>query len=249
MATGIFLVAAHNLLDNIHVPGPWYLLWSILHEPKMFQFEHVKLFVHYPIIPWIGLMAVGYCSGSLYEKGYEPAKRKINLLLAGSIVIGIFAILRLLNIYGDPAPWSTQQNQMFSLLSWLNVTKYPPSFLYVLITVGPALIFLSLAERPLNVLTSKIIIYGRVPFFYYVIHLFLIHFFALIGAVLTGYHWNDMILSDRINHTAALKGYGFNLGTVYIVWITVVLLLYPLCKKFASYKKNHVAEKPWLSYL
>ena len=138
---------------------------------------------------------------------------------------------------------------MFSFLSFLNVTKYPPSLLYVLITLGPAIIFLSLAEEPLNIITEKFTVFGRVPFFYYVVHLYLIHLLAMIGAIILGYDWSDMILSDRVNRVSELKGYGFNLATVYIIWIGLILFLYPFCKWFDHYKRIHQLNKPWLSYL
>ena len=142
-----------------------------------------------------------------------------------------------------------QKNTVFSFLSFLNVTKYPASFLYALITLGPAMIFLGLAEKPLNSLTDKVAVFGRVPFFYYVLHLYLIHLFAMMGAIIAGYHWSDMILSNGVNRVAELKGYGFNLLTVYLVWVALIFVLYPFCKWFDRYKRTHQSTKSWLSYL
>ena len=164
-------------------------------------------------------------------------------------MIAAFIVLRVFNIYGDANHWSSQKNNVYSLLSLLNVTKYPPSLLYTLITLGPALILLALTEKPLNSITGKIAVFGRVPFFYYVVHIYLIHLLAMIGAQSLGYNWRDMILNDRVNNVEKLKGYGFNLTTVYLVWFGLVIFLYPLCKWFDRYKRAHQSRHRWLSYL
>ncbi len=249
--TGIVLIVAHNLLDNVHLPGNGIasFLWSLLHEPGYFTFGSFSFSVRYPVLPWIGIMAIGYSFGRLYTSAYDPKKRQKILLLLGGVAIILFIILRAGNFYGDAANWSMQKNTAFSLLSFLNVTKYPPSLLYILMTLGPALIFLSLSEKPLNALTSKITIFGRVPMFYYLLHIFLIHLFAMIGAMVSGYKWSDMILSTRVNASPELKGYGFNLITVYIIWIGLVIILYPFCKWFDKYKRRNQSIKWWLSYL
>jgi uncharacterized membrane protein len=251
LVIAVLLIAGHNLLDNLHVSnnGITNFLWYILHEPGGFAVGQSIVFVRYPVMPWIGIMALGYYLGALYNTGYDAVKRKKILLSAGLGAIALFIILRSFNIYGDAAQWSIQKNILFSFLSFLNVTKYPPSFLYTLITLGPAMIFLSMAEKPLTTITKKVAVFGRVPFFYYVIHLYLIHLFAIIGATIAGYHWSAMILSDRVNRTAELKGYGFNLFIVYLVWIVLILLLYPCCKWFDCYKRNNQAAKSWLTYL
>jgi uncharacterized membrane protein len=205
--------------------------------------------VHYPVMPWIGIMALGYYFGGLYHRGYDAAKRKKMLLWTGASAIALFIMLRSLNIYGDAAEWSLQKNTVFTLLSFLNVTKYPPSLLYMLITLGPAFIFLALAEKPLNTLTEKIAVFGRVPFFYYVIHIYAIHLLAMMAAYILGYHWWDMVLTTRVNLNPALKNYGFSLATVYVVWLVLVLILFPCCQWFDRYKRTHQATKSWLTYL
>jgi uncharacterized membrane protein len=251
LVTAILLIGAHNLLDNISVRGNGIatFFWALLHEPGSFVVGQFKIFVRYPLMPWIGIMALGYYFGWLYHTGYDIAKRKKMLLYAGYGAITLFVILRALNFYGDEVRWSEQKNELFSFLSFLNVSKYPPSFLYALITLGPAMIFLGLAEKPLNTITAKVAVFGRVPFFYYVVHLYLIHLCAMIGASIAGYHWSDLVLSDRVNRVAELKGYGFNLLTVYIIWVIVVVLLYPCCKWFDRYKRTHQFTKRWLTYL
>jgi uncharacterized membrane protein len=251
LLTGVLIVGAHNLLDNVHVPGSGVpsFLWALLHEPHYFTFGRFVFHVHYPVLPWIGIMMLGYCFGRFYTSGYDQEKRKKIFLPLGLGAVILFIILRSANFYGDASHWSEQKNSIFSFLSFLNVTKYPPSLLYTLITLGPAIIFLAFAEKPLNKWTEKITIYGRVPMFYYLAHLFLIHLFAVIGAVISGYKWSDMVLTTMVNSSPQLKGYGFNLFTVYIVWIGLVLILYPFCKWFDRYKRSHQHSYRWLSYL
>jgi uncharacterized membrane protein len=251
LVVGILLVACHNLLDNVHVPGNSFkaFLWALLHDPGYFKFANITFHVHYPAIPWIGIIAVGYCTGNLFTTDYDRGKRRSTLLSAGLITTALFIIVRYINIYGDASHWSVQNNAAFTILSFLNVTKYPPSLLYVLMTLGPALIFLSVAENPLNGIAKKITVLGRVPMFYYLLHIFLIHSFALIAAVMSGYKWSDMVLTTMIQRSPDLKGYGFNLLTVYLVWIGLIFILYPICKWFDRYKRDHRSGQWWLSYL
>jgi hypothetical protein len=171
------------------------------------------------------------------------------LLNASLVCFIIFVVLRLCNIYGDPSEWSLQKDAVYTLLSIINVTKYPPSLQYVLITIGPALAFLALSERPLTKLTKMIAVFGRVPFFYYVVHIYLIHLFAIVAALLSGYRVGDMILSDSVLRTPGLKNYGFGLVVTYLVWIGLVILLYPVCKWYDQYKRTHISSKAWLGYM
>jgi uncharacterized membrane protein len=251
LLTAIVLIAGHNLLDNVHVPGTGAasLLWSLLHDPGQFVYGRFTILVQYPFIPWIGVITLGYYLGSLYDSRFDETQRRKILATLGVAAISLFLILRTSNIYGDASNWSIQKNAVFSILSFLNVTKYPPSLLYVLITLGPAMIILALTEKPLNAFTAKLTVYGRVPFFYYVAHLALIHLLAIIGAVIQGYDWSIMILHTKMNSTAELKGYGFNLAVTYAVWIGVVLFLYPFCKKYDIFKRKNQASKSWLTYI
>ena len=250
LLTGLLLILGHNALDAVHVNGNGFLafLWSILHDEKHFTFGRFLIYVHYPVLPWLGVMVLGYYLGSLYAPGYDARQRKKILRLLGVGALGLFVILRLDNWYGDAAHWSLQKNAVFSLLSFLNVTKYPPSLLYVLITLGPALILLGTMEKRLNSLTRKIVTFGRVPMFYYLAHILLIHILAVAVALITG-HSGMGILNNAVNSIPELKGYGFGLATVYVVWAAIVLLLYPLCKWFERYKRNHQSEYWWLSYV
>jgi len=251
LVTGILLITCHNLLDNVHVTGNTIpaFLWGLLHDTGYFTFGYFTFHVHYPAIPWIGIIAIGYCCGSLFTRGYDPDKRRRILLSLGLTTTACFVILRLINVYGDFSHWSVQSNGAFTILSFLNLTKYPPSLLYVLMTLGPALIFLAVSEKPLNSIGKKITVFGRVPMFYYLLHILLIHLSALIAAVLSGYKWSDMVLTTMINRSPALKGYGFNLLTVYLIWVALILILYPVCKWFDQYKRTHRSGQWWLSYV
>lgn len=248
---GILLVASHNLLDQIHYPenNAMGFFWGLLHDQKFFTIGNLHMLLGYPIIPWIGVMALGYCLGGLFTNRYSVAERKRLLLLMGTGSILLFIMLRSINLYGNILPWSSQPSPIMTFLSFINISKYPPSLDYVLVTEGFALIFLGLTESISNDLTKIISVYGRVPLFYYLIHIYLIHLLAIVGASLSGFKWTDMIGFDNwIDYIPSLKGYGFSIGIVYLVWMSVVIALYPLCKMYDNYKSSH-KEKWWLSYL
>ncbi len=249
LAIGIVLVAGHNLLDNVHAEGKGLsaFIWSLLHEPGTFSFAGKTIFVMYPVIPWIGIIALGYSLGSLYSKNIDAGQRRKTLLWIGTGAILLFMVIRLVNIYGDASLWNKQHSFVYTFLSFIKVTKYPPSLLYALMTLGPALIFLALFENKPGWLGKIFIVYGRVPMFYYILHIYLIHLLAMFATRFCGHQWSDMIY-DNFDNSTKLNGYGFSLGVVYLVWILVVLMLYPLCKWYDQYKTNN-KEKWWLSYL
>lgn len=243
----IVVIFGHDLLDTIHYnENIW---WALLHDGGVFKYaSNYQLFIGYPVIPWIAVMSLGYSFGSFYDSSYNVAKRKKMLNLMGVAALLLFILIRWINIYGDPFGWQHYETVSKSLMSFLNPNKYPPSLLYLLMTLGAAFLFLANSENWKGKIVNFFCTYGRVPFFYYILHLYLIHVFAMIAAQLTGYGWQAMILPDWITTIPALKGFGFGLGVVYAVWITVVVLLYPLCSIFDKYKQNH-KEKWWLSYL
>lgn len=248
---GIVLVAGHNLLDNVHVQGNSAAAfgWALLHDPNFFNWNGRNVFIGYPVIPWIGIMALGYSFGNLYKPVVDAAKRKRMLFILGFSAIGLFILLRAINIYGDAAHWTTQPTALRTFLSFLKVSKYPPSLLYVLMTLGPATIFLALTEESGNKLTRIISVYGRVPMFYYLLHIYLIHVLAMLASeFFTTVDWRSWMLQQPLWFNESLKGYGFPLWVVYLVWLLVVVALYPLCKWYDNYKTNH-KEKWWLSYL
>ncbi|HEY0653870.1 MAG TPA: heparan-alpha-glucosaminide N-acetyltransferase domain-containing protein [Chryseosolibacter sp.] len=249
LALAIVMIAGHNVLDPIKLgtdtPG---VLWALLHEYKGFQLQPFFLFVGYPVIPWIGIMLLGYCFGTLYLPSADASHRKKILLQTGIAMVVGFVILRLLNAYGDPFPWTVQKTPVFTFLSFINVTKYPPSLDYILVMLGPALIFLAVTENWRGKINQYVIALGRVPMFYYITHLYLIHIIAVVAALATGFEFSDMIFNTWVTDSPNLRGYGFNLGVTYLVWIAVVLALFPLCLWYDRYKLKN-KHKWWLSYL
>ena len=248
---GLIIVAGHNLLDNVSVEGNNLpaVLWAILHKRTLFPLDEKNINVAYPLIPWIGVMALGFCLGSLFSKKFDPVKRKKILLGLGSLAMLLFFVLRLPNIYGDAAHWSRQSSPIFSFLSILNTSKYPPSLLYLLMTLGPTLIFLAFTEKVNKRAIQFISVFGRVPMLYYIIHIYLIHFLALLAIEFSpGYNWSDMIILKPKLLNENLIGYGFSLIVVYLIWIVIVIGLYPLCRWYDKYKIKNKQNK-WLSYL
>ncbi|RTL57579.1 MAG: DUF1624 domain-containing protein [Sphingobacteriales bacterium] len=248
---GIVLVAGHNLLDGIHVSGNNLTAfgWALVHEQNFFSWMGKNVLVGYPLVPWIGVMALGYCFGNLYTAKYEAAERKKNLLLLGGGAVALFVLLRFINIYGDPVPWTTQSTAFKTFLSFIKVNKYPPSLFYLLVTLGLSFLFLAFTEKSNGAVAKVVSVYGRVPMFYYITHIYLLHLVTMIAAGLfTDFSWKVWILKEPLWFTQSLKGYGFPLGVVYLVWLGIVISLYPLCKWYDKYKQAH-KEKWWLSYL
>ncbi len=248
---GLLMVAGHNLLDKTVVPQNDALgfFWGIIHQQRAFVMGHVLILEFYHVIPWVGVMTLGYCLGGLFANDFDPVRRRKILLLIGVSSWILFIVIRSINGYGNMYPWTSQASPFRTVLSFLNIHKYPPSLDYLLVTEGFAMIFLSATENISNRFTKFISVYGRVPMFYYLCHLLLIHLGAMLAAVLTGYHWYDMTSFDNwITELPKFKGYGFSLGTVYLIWIALILILYPLCKKYDRYKSRH-KEIWWLSYL
>jgi uncharacterized membrane protein len=248
---GIILVAGHNLLDSIILEGNSALdiIWYILHQPNLVIINsNSSIYFAYPLIPLIGLMALGYVFGSLYHQEFDPVRRKKWLLWMGIICIALFIILRTFNIYGEPSRWDTQKSGIFTIMSFLNTTKYPMSLLFLLMTIGPAFIFLYATENIRNKITGAVIIFGRVPFFFYVIHIYLAHLFGMLGLIYSGRSWSDYIMTQNWFGSELLANYGFNLYIVYLIWILVIIIMFPLCKWYNTYKMNN-RNKWWLSYL
>ncbi len=243
----LLLIGGHNLLDTVHFPGS--LLWALLHEQNFYQLSaNTQVFIAYPIVPWIAVMALGYSFGAFYDSSFDSKQRKKLFNLIGSIAIVAFVVLRLTNLYGDRNPFIQYPLLSQNLISFFNPSKYPPSLVYLLMTLGACFLFLANSEKLRGRVVNFFSTFGRVPFFYYILHLYLIHIIAMIFAQVAGFGWKKLILSTWIGLEPNMKGYGFNLGVVYLVWIGVILLLYPLCKQFDRYKQAH-KEKWWLSYL
>jgi len=247
----LVIIFGHNLLDGVHVEGNNLagFGWAFLHDQRPFFWGHEILLVGYPIIPLVAIMPLGYCLGQLFTPEYGVEKRRKTLFIIGAASIVLFVVIRYLNVYGDPVKWSVQKDAFFTFLSFIKVNKYPPSLLYVLLTLGGALLFLAFTERLQNSVVKVVSVYGRVPMFYYIIHIYIIHLIALVASALTpGQNWKIWILDQPIWFTSSLKGYGFSLQVAYLVWVVIVIALYPLCKRYDAYKQAH-KEKWWLSYL
>lgn len=238
------IIAGHNLMDSIHFDGS--ILWSILHEFKSFTITPaLHLNVAYPIIPWIAVMSLGYCFGDFYKIDFAASKRRKLFNSIALISIICFVALRFTNVYGDPGIWKQYETSTQTTMSFFNLNKYPPSLLYLMVTLSGALLFLANTENLRGRLVNFFTVFGRVPFFYYIIHLYTIHLLAAVLAEVSGFGWRIMV---QDNFDPDLKGFGYGLGTVYLIWIGIILALYPLCKKFDAYKQSH-KEKWWLSYL
>lgn len=250
LTTGLLIVFGHNLLDiyESNHTGNFSLWYSLLHHQNMFPlWGNHQLLIFYPFLSWTGLMFLGYCFGRLLYNTELP-KRKAMLLKLGSAIILLFIALRAVDTYGEPVHWSVQKNTLYSILSFINTRKYPPSLLYMCMTIGPALLFLAIFGEARNRLTRIISVYGRVPFFYYILHFYLIHALSSINFLIR--HHN---IAEGVNKTDGAPNFiianeGYPLWIVYLIWVGIVIALYPLCKWYDGYKTRH-REKWWLSYL
>jgi uncharacterized membrane protein len=246
---GAVIILGHNTLDyyeaTLKQQPPWW--YSLLHMPGIYKLaENRNLLIFYPFLPWTGLMIMGYCFGKLFLK-FEGSKRKRMLLLLGCGLLLFFVVLRFTNTYGDPGKWSVQKNGLYTFLSFMNVRKYPPSLLFMCATVGLAFLFLAFAGHANNRLSKFITVYGRVPFLYYVLHFFLIHLIATCFFFARGHSAGEGIHIGQEIPDFIIPGEGVSLPYVYLIWICVVLVLYPVCKWFSQHK--HTRRDWWLSYL
>jgi uncharacterized membrane protein len=245
VAIGLAMIAGHNALDGIKAEqlGAAAPLWNLLHQPGLFDIAPgVKFIVLYPLVPWIGVMAAGYALGPVFAQ--ERAARVPQLFMLGAAVTLGFVVLRATNLYGDPAPWAIQDTLPATVLSFINCEKYPPSLLYLAMTLGPALMLVAALESVRGPVADWIATFGRVPFFYYVAHIFLLHALAVLFAWVTigeiGFLFGR--LAGRKPAT-----YGMDVADIYAVWLAVVVSLYPLCRWFAGIKRRRTEW--WWSYL
>jgi uncharacterized membrane protein len=252
LVIGLLIFFGHNLLNypsiNHDLKGGWLadLLYFSNFSVYTLDKSHVFIIV-YSFVPWTGVMLLGYCLGKLFTPQFDPRKRRKILLQLGFGLLALFLILRFINNYGDPVPWSKQpRGDVFTFLSFINVNKYPPSLDFLSIMIGGGLIALALLERVQGKLADFFKVFGRVPMFYYILHLYLIH---LIGvAVFFGEGFSvDQIVTPNNPFLFRPSAFGFGLLGVYTVWIIVIVILYPLCKKYDRYKSTH--RNWWLSYL
>ncbi len=245
---GCVLVFGHNILDYIPVPHKGILgdLFTLLLTGRGATVPlggDRMIVLLYSALPWSGVLLIGYMIGSLYRTGYAADSRKRVLLLIGSGLIAVFVLLRWINGYGDPSPWSAQRNMAHTLLSFLNATKQPPSLVYLSMTLGPVLILLALIEKTANRVTAFCAIYGHVPYFYFLAHLVLIRIIN-IALILTA---GLPMKSDGSPLVWQAQGFGYPLWMVYVYWAVVIIALYLPCKWYGSYKRTR--RHWWLSYI
>jgi uncharacterized membrane protein len=243
LVVSLALIAGHNLFDGVQPDslGAFALPWRLLHVPG-FAIPGV-LFVAYPLVPWVAVMALGYLLGRAYE--WDAVRRHRFLLGVGLTLTVAFIALRYANGYGDPAPWATQRTGVMTVASFLNVRKYPPSLLFLLMTLGPALIALALAEHARGRVGRWLSVYGRVPLFFYVIHIFVAHLAAVILAFAQSGHFRRIkVVTDS---ATIPEWYGVSLPGVYLFWAAVVLVMYFPCRRFARLKNTSTSW--WLRYL
>jgi uncharacterized membrane protein len=259
---GVGMVAIHNAFDGVRA-SPWGgpgnplpsagdYLWTVLHQPGMLPVAADGtpfVFVLYPLIPWIGVLLAGYAFGAIFR--YPPERRVVLIGTLGSGLLAIFVLLRFLNVYGNPEPWSPQRSAAFTVLSFLKVEKYPPSLLFLCLTLGVALVLLAWFEhRALHgkhsFLERTLVVFGRVPLFFYMLQWIGTHGGALLLMVLAGKNYTRL-LYDPLLVPRDIPPSGFSLPVVYALWITVVVLLYFPCRWFADLRSRR--RDWWLSYL
>lgn len=257
---GVAMIALHNLLARFQVPpniafanspppNLWQSVWIALHQVGVVPVpgSSSQIFFAYSLIPWVGVMMAGYVFGAIYAR--EEERRRAPLFKLGAVMTVLFFALRLINTYGDPVPWQYQATSVATLLSFFNVTKYPPSLLFLLMTLGPALIVLSLTDRIEGkaIWQRVCITFGRVPMFYYLLQWLFAHTSAVLLAYLAGVDVSYLFKNLLEMGQAAPPGYGFSLAVVYAVWIAGLIILYPICRWWGGVKQRN---KHWLlSYL
>jgi uncharacterized membrane protein len=247
---GAAMVALHNAFDGVSAAafGALAPLWTILHAPGvLYSSPRVIVRVSYPLIPWLGVTALGYGLGQIYL--WPAARRRAFLLRLGLALCAAFVALRAVGLYGDPSPWSAQATPVRTVLSFLRTTKYPPSLLFLLMTLGPALLLLAALDRGTPAPLRPALVVGRVPLFYYVVHMTLIHLVA-VAVCLARYgsaHWMFESPRPDVFPFTPPPGWGFDLPVVYLIWLAVILAMYPLSRWFAGVKRR--SDSPWLSYL
>lgn len=246
---GLAIVLFHNALPLKPFgdePGAGNFLWGLFFQGGFFKLGASRgLMIAYPIVPWLGVMLMGFGFGSVFNLPAE--KRRRILLVCGSGALMLFLVFRGLNIYGDPMPWVPQHSGVFSMLAMMNVNKYPPSLMYVSITLSGMFFVLLMADGRSNRFTHFFITYGRVPMFFYLVHWYVIHISMFVMLILQGITWEQMPFG-MMQFGRPESGVGLQLRFVYLYWLCLILAMYPLCRWYGNYKAAH-REKKWLGYL
>ena len=240
---GLIIIFGHNLLQGISFAGRpvFNFLYSVLFSQNVIQVTpRLSFITGYPLIPWLGILLTGFACGQLFE--LTSQKRKKILLKTGVTALSLFCLLRFSNIYGDPSKWSVQKTNVFTFLSFINVTKYPPSLLFDLLFLGIMFMILYLSEGIKNRVADMFTVYGKVPLFYFVVHLYLIHLLIFLMLYLQGFGVKDLRFGNFGNGRPA-TGSGVNLHVIYLIWFGVAVVLYPLCRWYGNYKFSHRDNK------
>jgi uncharacterized membrane protein len=251
LLAGLMIIGLHNILNYAEIShqGQFNIFWELAHHGNFKVeglFPHHMVVIVYAFLPWMGIMFTGYGMGRIFSSGLDARVRRSFLFGMGSFFILLYIILRFINQYGDPSPWHIQRNQLFTFLSFINLSKYPPSVDYITLTLGVAMITLGLLDRISKNSFLILRVFGSVPFFFYVLHLYLIHTITVIVFFIQGYPQKD-IAPQHSPFFFRPDKFGFQLIWVYIIWMLVLLILYPLCKRYYRYKNTHAQW--WLSYL
>lgn len=251
LVAGLLLIVGHDAFDRVR-PGdvkPFGWLWKLLHSPGTIEPIHgVHFKVAYPLVPWIGLMMVGFATGSVFLRAASDRRR--TLVSIGLLLTVSFVVLRLLNGYGDPKPWSSQETGLATALSFVKCDKYPPSLLFLLMTMGPVLCALGLHEKLPSFLGRPFLVFGRVPLLYYLIHLPIIHALAVVFSLVRYGDASWLFMNPPSAHGPSFPlppDYGYSLPVLYGLWIGVVVLLFPVCRWYE--RKKRVLVSPWLRYI
>ncbi|MNX49551.1 Acyltransferase family protein [compost metagenome] len=245
---GLIIIFCHNIFPLIPF-AEGSLLKTIL--APFFNLTVIPLFagkvfvVGYPPIPWLGIMLVGFASGRFFEK--EKSERKKLFVKIGLGSLGLFTLIRFINIYGDPALWSVQKNALFTFLSFMNLTKYPPSLLFCLVTLGILFLLLAFADQFNSGIRKVTSVYGKVPLFYFVVHFYVIHVLTLVMLLFQGFNWSQFeFATGTFGRPENLKS-GVSLLAIYLIWMSVVTILYKPCIWFGKYKTRN--SHWWLRYI
>jgi uncharacterized membrane protein len=249
LAIGAIIVLAHNALDFTETGKTNFSIWySLIHRQGFYPlWDHHSLAILYPFLPWTGVMFLGYCFGRIYKLNIPEAVRNKRIAMIGGGLLLLFVILRAINVYGDPLHWTQQKTPFYTFLSFINTQKYPPSLLYLSLFLGIALIGLSFMNKLKSGIAKILSIYGRVPFFYYVIHFYSLHLLSAIFFLLRGHSMEEGLKgAANLPFKFIIPGEGYSLAIVYLIWISLVIVLYPLCKWFGEYKRSR--NYWWLHY-
>ncbi len=244
---GLLIIFGHDLFfyTTMRDGSPFKVFLTSLFSSNAFPLSSNTTFIMgYPPVPWLGIMLSGFATGKLYER--TEIERKRLFLKWALTILSLFVIIRFINIYGDTTKWSTQKTPVFTFLSFVNVTKYPPSLLFCLLMLGIMFLVLFFAEGLKSKINTIVVVYGKVPLFYFLIHLYILHLIMLLMVFLQGFRWPDMVFGSNFGRPKT--GSGVQLWVIYLLWVSVVIAMYPLCKWYGQYKFLH-KEKKWLRYL